>query len=123
MKSEALYRQKKSILQKTETWRTSVMHDDRHFGTFWALMHGVDRADIEHLGHWKEDIMDLHYAKIYTPNVMAKMAGFENSRQYFIPRAQIDPFHVDDDEIKAMERSVFPLIDDEDFVKGIQQVS
>ena len=67
--------------------------------------------------------MDLHYAKIYTPNVMAKMAGFENSRQYFIPRSQIDPFHVDDDGIKAMARSVFPLIDDEDFVKGIQQVS
>ena len=54
---------------------------------------------------------------------MAKMAGFENARQYFIPRAQINPFHVDDDGIKSMADSVFPLIDDEDFVKGIQQVS
>ena len=73
MKSEALYRQKKSILQKTETWRTSVMHDDRHFGTFWALMHGVDRANIEHLDKWKEGVMGLH---VHTPDLRVFKGGW-----------------------------------------------
>ena len=99
------------------------MHDDRHFGTFWALLHGVNRDDIQHLGHWKEDVCDLHYAKIYTSDVMAKMAGFESARQYFVPRAQVDPFQIDDAGINAMGHALFPDIDDPTFNDAIDEVS
>lgn len=74
------------------------------------------------LANWKEDLRDLYYVELYIPNVMANMAGYMYSRQYFIPRAQIDRFYVENDEIKPMAHSVFPFIDNEDFVQGIQQL-
>ena len=117
------YTQRRRILEKTDTWRSSVCHDDRHFGAFYALMHNVGRDDIRGLGHWEDDVMDTHYAKLFSPDTVAKMAGFADAKHYYLERAQLDPFHLGDEGISKMASSVLPKLEDENFLKAIEQVN
>ena len=117
------YRQQREILNETGTRRCSVSHDDRHYGAFWAVMHNVNREDIRSLGHWNVDTMDLHYTKIVSPETVAKMLGFADQRHYYLQRAQLNPFNVEDDEIRKMAGKLFAKLEDERFLKVISEVS
>ena len=117
------YVQRKNILQKTNTWRNSVCHDDRHFGAYYALMHNVGREETRGLGHWGDDVMDTHYAKIFSPDTVARMGGFADAKHYYLQRGQLDPFKVGDVGICMMAGSVFPQLDDPNFTNAIEQVS
>ena len=57
------------------------MHNGRCFDIIWVLLSGIDRADIEHVECWKEDIVDLQSGQICTLSAMEEMFGFENSQQ------------------------------------------
>ena len=57
------------------------------------------------------------------PDTVAKMAGFADAKHYYLERAQLDPFQLGDEGISEMARSVFPKLEDENFLKAIEQVN
>ena len=51
------------------------------------------------------------------------MSGFVDQRHYYLQRAQLNPFNIDDDEIQEMAGKIFPKLEDEGFLKAITEVS
>ena len=121
--SRTMYNHKKRHMTKTGTLGTCVNHDDRKFGATLARLMGVPLPDIRAMGLWSLDVMNEHYVKIHAPNTAARMGGFPDAVHYFLPRAFISPFEINDDGIVALGRAIFPELDNPNWIGSIAEVS
>ena len=111
----AAYSQLKDLQMKTATIHKSVCHEDRKAGAVLARIHNIAKSELETLGLWNSDVLDLHYSQgVQTAKVVGRLSGFANSTDYYIPRARNNPFtHPEMREHQALFKSFMPQLDDQ----------
>eukprot|EP00210_Caulerpa_lentillifera_P004389 g4187.t1 len=89
-----LYKQRKTMLQKTGTYVNGIVnHLDRKLGAIAGKLCGLDATQVQKVGLWDSNTLSRHYDKLPEPDIPAKLAGFENSQKFYIERANASLIH------------------------------
>eukprot|EP00210_Caulerpa_lentillifera_P008807 g8403.t1 len=113
--AHAVYNQRAKLRDELDLLNMLVgNHYDKHAGAAIARIYNVRETEIENLGLWEPKTCQRFYLKLRPVDTIAKMSGFSSPQNYYINRAQVDPFnHPELQQYKCLFHGFMPFLDDQ----------